>query len=384
MFKTILGLFIRLPIWLFFSLKPFRPRASWGWKKAFNVQLVRHMLGKPLPKGPDHRALAIDIPPNATAVWIKGIDESLIQGDLAKYALQANVTPASRIPGYWSHTSPSKPLLSSSPPINADEKVILFFHGGGYVNMSAAPNDPTQGIVRSTLAFIAAQSPNLKRVLSLEYRLTTLEAYPKNPFPASIIDALAGYSYLIHEVGFKPQNIVLMGDSAGAHLVVNLTRYIIQTPSIGLGVPGGLILHSPWVDFGKSHEGPGTSHETCKDSDYVVSQGDTAAKAVAAPFDFDTVVNSDSWFSPASLSLPKESIKGLFEGFPKTFITAGGGERLLDPIKTFEARLVGSIGREKVVYYQGLDAVHDFVMFPWAEPERTEALEACAHWFAGL
>ncbi|KZT40815.1 alpha/beta-hydrolase [Sistotremastrum suecicum HHB10207 ss-3] len=381
--KSIVGLFVRIPVWLFFSLPPFRPRKSWNWKKAFNLQLMKHfVLTSPLPKGPSYKIIAPNLPPECTAVWIKGIDESLIQGDLAAYASKAGVKPEARLPAYWRHLSPKPPLLASSPPINAEEKVILFFHGGGYAALSAVPDDPTQAIVRGTLSSVAKQTPNLKRVLSFEYRLTTFDNPPHNPFPTALIDALSAYIYVTSEVGFAPSNVIIMGDSAGGNLALALTRYIIRTPSLNLKPPGGLILHSPWIDLGVSHRGPGTSNEF--DSDYLVAEGDKPARAFTYPWGFDAMADSDVYVSPGSLTLLKDEVKGMFIGFPKTFITAGGGERLLDSIRTLDARMASDIGRESVTYFQGLDAVHDFLIFSWTEPERTEALEACAHWFANI
>ncbi|KZT40822.1 alpha/beta-hydrolase, partial [Sistotremastrum suecicum HHB10207 ss-3] len=344
----------------------------------------RHILTSPRRGGTNHKALATDIPPECTAVWIKGVDESLIQGDLTKYVSKAGVKPLPRLPGYWRHLSGQGRLLGSSPPINAEEKVILFFHGGAYVSLSAAPNDPTQGITRGTLSFVAKQSLNLQRILSVEYRLTTLTSPPSNPFPTALLDALSGYSYLINEVGFNPSNIIVMGDSAGGNLALALVRYLVKTPSTGLKAPGGLILHSPWSDMGISHRGPGTSIAEFVHSDYLSGEGDGPARAFTSPWGFEAIADSDPYFSPASLSLLKDEVKGMFDGFPKTFITAGGAERILDSIKTLDARMAADLGRENVTYFQGLDAVHDFTVFPWAEPERSQALDAIAHWFANL
>lgn len=44
-----------------------------------------------------------------------------------------------------------------------------------------------------------------------EYRLA-----PEHPFPAGLNDVLGVYKALVQQRGYKPSNIVLLGDSAGA------------------------------------------------------------------------------------------------------------------------------------------------------------------------
>ena len=68
-----------------------------------------------------------------------------------------------------------------------------------------------------------------------------------------------------------------------------------------------------------------------------------------------------------------------FAGFPRTFITAGGCEILRDQIRVLNERLTRDLGKE-VVYHEMPDAVHDVLVFPWFEPERSEALQKIAAW----
>jgi hypothetical protein len=64
-----------------------------------------------------------------------------------------------------------------------------------------------------------------------------------------------------------------------------------------------------------------------------------------------------------------------FEGFPRTMIVAGGA---VDQINTLVECMRRDLG-EKVHYYEAQDAVHDFILFPFCEPEQTLALDAI--WF---
>lgn len=60
------------------------------------------------------------------------------------------------------------------------------------------------------------------------------------------MDALAHWVHLTTVLEFEPQNIVLMGDSAGGHLCLSVTQ---QLMALGKALPGGLALSSPWSDL---------------------------------------------------------------------------------------------------------------------------------------
>jgi len=39
---------------------------------------------------------------------------------------------------------------------------------------------------------------------------------------------------------------------------------------------------------------------------------------------------------------------------------------------------------DKVIYYEAKDAIHDFIGFPWQEPQRTNTLEEIGKWMSNL
>ncbi|KAJ3932925.1 MAG: Alpha/Beta hydrolase protein [Lentinula lateritia] len=114
------------------------------------------------------------------------------------------------------------------------EKVIYNLHGGGYITFSAHPSDMIAAIARGLLQHV----DSVHCVFSSEYRLSSGEGVrAQNPFPAALIDALAGYVYLVNTVKFDPADIILVGDSAGGNLALALTRYLIEHQNSGLGRP---------------------------------------------------------------------------------------------------------------------------------------------------
>ena len=55
----------------------------------------------------------------------------------------------------------------------------------------------------------------------MQYRLAQGPPLPaENAFPAALLDALAGYNYLVHAVGFAPADILVLGESCGGGLAV--------------------------------------------------------------------------------------------------------------------------------------------------------------------
>jgi epsilon-lactone hydrolase len=88
-----------------------------------------------------------------------------------------------------------------------EENVLLYLHCGGYVSCTPQTHRP----ITAALARLTYQ-----RVFTLDYRLA-----PEAPFPAAVDDAERAFLWLM-EIGVKPQNIAIAGDSAGGGLVVAL------------------------------------------------------------------------------------------------------------------------------------------------------------------
>jgi epsilon-lactone hydrolase len=110
-------------------------------------------------------------------------------------------------------------------------KVILYFHGGGYVSCSPQTHRP----ITTSLARLARC-----RVFSLDYRLA-----PEHPFPAAVDDATAAFRWLVAR-DIPATKITLAGDSAGGGLVVAV---MLRLRSLGHALPACGVCLSPWVDL---------------------------------------------------------------------------------------------------------------------------------------
>jgi len=243
-------------------------------------------------------------------------------------------------------------------------------------------------ILRGILEF----ADSVHRTFSVEYRLSSARPFAvANPFPAALIDAIAGYSYLVNDVGFAPADIIVTGDSAGGNLAHALTRYLVENRDSSIenlpAPPGGLILFSPWCDASDSHDVPGSSTFIFRNTDIITPDvGSFAKRAFLGPHGFEEA-KTNRYLSPAC-RYPSISLSIDFKGFPRTLITAGGVEILVDQIRMMRKRMADDLGEGdgakpgegKVQYFEEPDAVHDCAIFYWHEPERTNTLKEAARW----
>nr|WP_024307793.1 alpha/beta hydrolase [Pseudomonas sp. P818] len=136
-------------------------------------------------------------------------------------------------------TLAGRPCEWRRPP-GSGGSVLLYLHGGAF--MIGGP-DTHRGICAS-LAKRGALD-----VCALDYRLA-----PEHPFPAARDDVVAAYQALL-QAGYRPEQIVIGGDSAGGNLSLVGCLRIIE---LGLPAPAALVCFSPATDFTgeQMHEPP--------------------------------------------------------------------------------------------------------------------------------
>lgn len=163
-------------------------------------------------------------------------------------AVKLTPADANGVPAEW-----------SAMPGAADNRVLLYLHGGGYVIGSIASHR------HLVVALGAAAGVS---TLAIDYRLA-----PEHPFPAAVDDALTAYRWLLGQ-GFEAGNIAVAGDSAGGGLTVAL---LVAIREAGLPQPAGAVAISPWVDL----EGLGDSMEGKAAVDPMVQKAGLAGMAGA-------------------------------------------------------------------------------------------------------
>jgi acetyl esterase/lipase len=348
--------------------------------------------------GPTH--LALQTSPGVLGVYVDPVP-NLIHGELQQWADIAKVEHI-RLPGYWMHKRGSSLVVGEKP--SKGEKVVYFLHGGAYVSLSAHPDSPTSSIPK----MILKECDRVKRSFAIEYRLSAgAPLKPAFPFPTALVDALAGYNYLVNSVGFAPEDIIVVGDSAGGNLALALTRYLVEYASQLAGDlksaqprPGAMLLLSPWSDLSNAtHNNPNASINTRGSTDYLIgpskrlnrsTNANYAARAFVGPHGYEVASLQNPYISPGSPGLPEG--KDNFKGFPRTLIVGGDAELLIDQIRLVKERMMRDLGKDEgkdgenglVRYHEAKDAVHDFLVFPWFESGRKETIGQIKKWIAEL
>lgn len=123
------------------------------------------------------------------------------------------------------------PTLKASAPNSAPDQALIYLHGGAFV--VGSPHG------YRGLAGELARAGGLTG-FAVDYRLA-----PETPFPGAVDDAAAAFLALLDR-GFRPENIVIAGDSAGGGLTLST---LVQLRDAGHPLPACAVLISPWADL---------------------------------------------------------------------------------------------------------------------------------------
>ncbi len=129
--------------------------------------------------------------------------------------------------------------------VNPKEKVILYFHGGGYVSGAYQYHRTHVAKWVNTIGINA---------LVFNYRLA-----PEHPYPAALNDSIKVYERLL-EQGYEAHHIILAGDSAGAGLCL-CTLNALKDKNIPM--PLCAIAISPWTDLACKGDAYEKNRYTC-------------------------------------------------------------------------------------------------------------------------
>ena len=221
------------------------------------------------------------------------------------------------------------------------DKVILQLHGGGYVakiknsyyNMATYYSEAGDGI----------------SVLSPDYRVA-----PEDPYPAALEDALDSYRWLLDR-GWKGEQIIVAGDSAGGGLAMALTMYLRDH---NMPLPCGIVAMSPWTDLTASGESYTLNYEL--DPLFGNSK--------------ETMIYENDYAGNHDKKSPYISpIYGEFSQFPPMLIQVGSTEMLLsDSITAASMADIAGVEVRLSVYD---DMFHVFQMSGKLFPEAKKAWE---------
>lgn len=196
------------------------------------------------------------------------------------------------------------PVSKFHPPQSPSERCIFYMHGGGH----QAGNPDTH----ANFLTLLGMSTGLD-VIATDHRLA-----PEDPFPAGFHDVTAAYDALVAS-GKAPEDIILMGESAGGNFVFVLLHELCTR-----GTPPGLaIALSPWTDLTAS--GPSRHDNAKADRVLVPNALDQMAEAYAKGQDL-----TNPLISP---------IFGAFRGAPPVLIQVAATELLFSDADLMAKRL---------------------------------------------
>ena len=211
------------------------------------------------------------------------------------------------------------------------ERVLLQMHGGAYV----LP-------MRNGHRFLGARQvmlTNAKEAYYVDYRIA-----PDNVCPAALEDAVAVYKALL-EKGIKPENIMLVGDSAGGNLAVELALYLRDRK---IPQPAVIMLASPW---GTLEHKKGTSRYFNETKDQVLGEGTPLNKQVKIASYAGKLKRKDPRLSPIYADL---------KGLPPLLIQTRGNETLLTENIDLAKKAVQDGVEVTLTVYPGMP--HDFAL----------------------
>jgi epsilon-lactone hydrolase len=248
-------------------------------KDRSEIEAIRALLSsKPRPAGWAERRQRLD---EVGSVWPVADDIKLSAVDL------------DGIPGEW----------SIAPGSDAN-RVLMFFHGGGYCSGSIASH---RRMVTEAGRYAGA------RTLAVGYRLA-----PEHPFPAAFDDALVAWRFLRRQ-GIAAARIAVGGDSAGGGLTAAL---INRMRASGDEQPACAWLVSPWTDLTMSGS--------------TMASKDAADPLIHKPY----LEELATAYLPATLDRKDPRVSALFadlRGFPPVLVQGGSDETLLDDAVRFAA-----------------------------------------------
>ncbi|MGV0740516.1 alpha/beta hydrolase [Mycobacterium syngnathidarum] len=222
----------------------------------------------------------------------------------------------------------------------AGPDVVLYLHGGAYLLGSSLG-------YRGLAARVSAATRS--RLFVPDYSLA-----PESPFPGAYDDTLAVYRALVKDKQVQPENIVLMGDSAGGGLALATALGLREC---GDPLPAALVALSPFADLTVSGASYGRN-----DDDPIGAPPERTRQAVGA---YVGDADPTDWrISP---------LFGDFAGLPPILLQAASCERLLDDAVRVAERVRAAGGVVDLqIYYE---AAHVFQMFFADLPQAARAID---------
>ncbi|KAI0394664.1 Alpha/Beta hydrolase protein [Xylariaceae sp. FL0594] len=261
--------------------------------------------------------------------------------DLYSGVLASDFVRPAAVAGLW-YPYPPPPR---STGVTAREKVVVHFPGGAFVLAFGSE------MYGETVSAAMKKYLNVDRTFFAQYRLSESD---ETRFPAALQDVLTFYNYIL-SLGYRPENVVLSGDSAAGNLVIGLLRHLERNRSnkqCQLPLPGSVMLWSPWVHVTTR---AGADYKKCRDwqTDCLIPEilqwgAEAYYPSLKSTTDEEEVAYISPLHRPFKTSVP-------------VFVHAGATEALHDSIAEFAREMADVQGNRVRLHETGL-TTHNLIM----------------------
>jgi acetyl esterase/lipase len=235
-------------------------------------------------------------------------------------------------------------------PAARDERVVVYFHGGGFQLGSLASH-------RELMAWISAETQ--AQVLGVGYRLA-----PEHPYPAALEDALSVWAWL-QSPSRLPVALAVAGDSAGGGLGLSLLLALQREGGV---LPAAYWGMSAWTDLTAS----GDSYRTHAELDPLNQR--PMILSMARRYLSGGTDPQSPWVSP--LFAPPDQLGML----PPLLLQVGERETVLSDSEVFARKAQAAGAEVELQVWPGM--FHVFQQFPQELSEARDALVAGGRFLA--
>lgn len=231
---------------------------------------------------------------------------------------------------------------------NGNDKVILVIHGGAYISRMM--------FYYRLLNKRYSKASGGGTVVHFEYRCA-----PEYQYPCALEDTLKVWNWLV-EKGYKEENIITVGDSAGGHLSVSL---MMKLKEMGKKLPRAAVLISPWLDMTAS----GKSYVDNYKVDPVFGiRGETPTAEEVK----NLLMKSELYMWLGDNDRTNPYISPVYHTFDETYppilVTVGGNEMLLSDSETLVEKWNQAGSKAKIHIAEGMfHAFNIYQLFPEAQ-----------------
>ena len=240
------------------------------------------------------------------------------------------------------------PAMWIVPKNAAEDRVILYSHGGGFVSGSMYTHRKLVGHLAKAIGC---------RALLFDYPYAH-----EQPYPAQLDAALTAYRWLLSQ-RLDATRLALAGDSSGAILTFGILQRLRDH---AVSQPAAVMILSGWLDLALT----GASYETNREKDVFFSRagGDWLVSRFLGDRD-----RRDPYASPLYADL---------RGLPPMYLQAGADETLLDDSRMFAERARDAGVDIRLDVFP--EMLHTFQMMAGRAPEADEAIARFAAWVRPL